>query len=159
MSDAEPGVILKVNAARLSTEQAVKREFEVSRAVESLGLPVPKMHRMVQVGEAYGTVAQLIKGKKSLSRICCDEPARIPEMAKLLCAKGKEMFATSCNTEVFPSRKEQVLRAIDGATFLSREARAKLRSFAQTIPECRNCIHGGFPDGEPHSGRRQVLLD
>ena len=147
VSEAEPGVILKVNGERLSTEQAVRREFEVSRAVASLGLPVPRMLRMVQVGEAYGTVAELIKGKKSLSRICCDEPERIPEMAKLLCAKGKEMFATPCNTEVFPSRKEQVLRAVDGATFLSRKMRARLRSFAESILESRTCVHGDFQMG------------
>lgn len=105
---AEPGVILKVNSARLSTREAVEKEFYTSRAAKDLGLSVPEAKEMVRVGNAYGTITQLIKPKRSLSRICCDEPARIEEMAQLLCARGKELFATPCNTTIFPSRKQQV---------------------------------------------------
>ncbi len=109
---SRPGVILKVNNARLSTLEAVKHEYDVSKAVESMGLPVPALHEIVRVGDVYATISQLIRNKKSLSRICHDEPERIEEMARLLCQKGKELFATPCHTDFFPSRKEQALSAI-----------------------------------------------
>ncbi|MEE3466679.1 MAG: hypothetical protein VZQ48_08095, partial [Candidatus Cryptobacteroides sp.] len=96
---SRPGVILKVNNARLSTLEAVKHEYDVSKAVESMGLPVPAMHEIVRVGDVYATISQLIRNKKSLSRICHDEPERIEEMARLLCQKGKELFATPCHTD------------------------------------------------------------
>ena len=143
----EPDLILKVNNARLSGHEAVKHEFEVFKAVGGLGLPVPRMYEMVQVGEAYGTISERIKDKKSLARICHDQPERLEEMAVLLCAKGKELFATPCDTGLFPSRKEQLMRALEEATFLSRKTRRTIRAFAETIPESGNSIHGDFQMG------------
>ena len=147
VNPAEPDRILKVNNERLSTFEAVKHEFDVSKAVESLGLSAPKMYEMVRVGDAYATLSERIKGKKSLSRICHDEPERIEEMARMLAEKGKELFATPCNTDIFPSRKEQVLWAIDHATFVSRKNRALIRAFAESIPENTHCVHGDFQTG------------
>ena len=147
VNPAAPDLILKVNNERLSSFEAVKHEYDVSKAVESLGLSTPKMYDMVRVGDAYGTISQLIKDKKSLSRICHDEPERTEEMARLLAQKGKELFATPCKTDFFPSRKEQVLWAIDHATFVSRKNRALIRAFAESIPENGHCIHGDFQTG------------
>ena len=147
VNPAAPDLILKVNNERLSTFEAVKHEYDVSKAVESLGLSTPKMYDMVRVGDAYGTISQLIKDKKSLSRICHDEPERTEEMARLLAQKGKELFATPCKTDFFPSRKEQVLWAIDHATLVSRKNRALIRAFAESIPENGHCIHGDFQTG------------
>ena len=98
VNPSTPDVILKVNNSRLSTRQAVEREFNVSRAVKSLGISVPEAKEMVRVGNVYGTITQLIKPKQSLGRICCDTPGRTEEMASLLCARGKELFATPCDT-------------------------------------------------------------
>lgn len=70
VTSADSDEILKVNNARLSTWEVVKHEYDVSKAVASLGIPVPAMYRIVQVGDAYGTISQRIKDKKSLSRIC-----------------------------------------------------------------------------------------
>ena len=147
VTSAVPDEILKVNNARLSTWEAVKYEYDVSKAVASLGIYVPAMYRIVQVGDAYATISQRIKGKKSLSRICHDEPERTEEMARLLCSKGKELFATPCNTEFFPSRKAQVLLAVERATFVSRKNREKIQTFVETIPENSHCVHGDFQTG------------
>ncbi|MBO6095807.1 MAG: hypothetical protein J6P56_00650 [Bacteroidales bacterium] len=70
VNPAAPGEILKVNNARLSTLEAVKHEYDVSKAVESLGLSVPQIYHIVRVGDAFATISQLIKDKKSLSRSC-----------------------------------------------------------------------------------------
>ncbi|MBP5172668.1 MAG: TIGR02172 family protein [Bacteroidales bacterium] len=147
VNPAAPEKILKVNNARLSTLEAVQHEFDVSKAVESLGLSVPKVYEIVRVGDAYATISQLVKDKKSLSRICHDEPERTEEMGRLLCRKGKEFFATPCNTDFFPSRKEQVLWSIDHASFVSEKNRRIIRSFAETIPEKTTCVHGDFQTG------------
>ena len=147
VTSADSDEILKVNNARLSTLEAVKHEYDVSKAVASLGISVPAMYRIVQVGDAYATISQRIKDKKSLSRICHDEPERTEEMARLLCCKGKELFATPCNTEFFPSRKAQALQAIEMATFVSRKNRERLRTFVESIPENSHCVHGDFQPG------------
>ena len=147
VNPSRPDVILKLNNARLSTLEAVQHEFDVSKAVGAMGLPVPQVHEIVRVGDAYATVTQRIKDKKSLSRICHDEPERTEEMARLLCRKGKELFATPCNTDVFPSRKQQLLWAFDHADFVGRKNLELIRAFAETIPERTTCVHGDFQTG------------
>ena len=147
VNPAAPGEILKVNNARLSTLEAVKYEYDISKGVACLGISVPEMYRIVRVGDVYATISQLIKGKKSLSRICHDEPERTEEMARLLCQKGKELFATPCNTDFFPSRKDQALLAIENATFVSKKNKEKIRVFIETIPENTHCVHGDFQTG------------
>lgn len=142
-----PDLILKVNKAQLSTLEAVKKEFEVSRAVEKLGLPTPKMLEMVRVGNAYATISRRIKGKTSLARICHDQPGRIEEMASLLCENGKSMFSTPCDTDFFPSRKEQLDKALGEVRFIGRKNREILTQFARTIHDADSCSHGDFNMG------------
>ena len=147
VNPSRPDVILKINNARLNTLEAVNNEFNESRAVETLGLPVPRIHEIVRVGNAYGTISELIKDKVSLSRIAHDQPELTEEMARILAQKGKELFATPCNTEYFPSRKEQILKAFDKAGFVGRKRRPVIRAFAEAIPECTTCVHGDFQSG------------
>ena len=147
VNPAAPGEILKVNNARLSTLEAVEHEYSISKAVAGLGISVPEVFQIVRVGDAYGTISQLIKGKKSLSRICHDEPERTEEMARLLCRKGKELSATPCNTEFFPSRKEQALVAIENAAYVCKKHKKTVRTFIEAIPESTGCSHGDFQPG------------
>ena len=147
VNPAAPGEILKVNNARISTWEAVKREYDISRAVADLGIAVPETYRIVRVGKAFATISQRIEGKRSLSRICHDEPQRTEEMARLLCSMGKELFATECNTQFFPSRRDQALLAIEQSSFVSRKNRERLRTFVESIAEDSHCLHGDFQPG------------
>lgn len=144
---SEPDVLLKLNNARSSDLATVHAEFERSAAVARLGLPTPAMHRIVRVGDAYGVIAERIKEKKSLFRICHDQPERIDEMARLFCEQGKRLFATPCDTGSFPSRKKTALQGIDQASFISRKQKAILRSFVETVPDGTGCVHGDFQGG------------
>ena len=147
VNPSEPDVILKVNKADINTLKFVSREYNVSRAVGELGIQVPKMYEIVKVGDAYATLSQRIQNKKSLSRICHDEPGRTEEMAQIMCRMGRDLFSTPCNTEFFPSRKEQLLRAIEKAKFISNKNRKIIAEFAQSIPDAKTCIHGDFNMG------------
>ena len=157
---SQPDLILKVDKKQINTLEFVKHEFDISKAVENLGLPTPKMHEMVRVGDLYATISDRIKDKKSLSRICHDEPQRIEEMAQLMCRNGKILFSTPCNTDFFPSRKEQLMRALNKAQFISRKNRRILKDFAQTIQDIKTCSHGDFNMGNlVLSGNQPVWID
>lgn len=147
VNQSEPDVILKINRPSLSTEAFVRHEFEVSKAVEGLGLPTPKMYEMVRVADAYGTLSERVPQKRSLSRICADDPGRTEEMARLLCEKFKILSETPCKTDFFPNRKEQLLRAVDKVQFIGEKNRIILRAFAETIPEATTCSHGDLNMG------------
>ena len=157
---AQPDLILKVDRRQINTLEFVKHEFEASKAVERLGLPTPTMHEMVRVGDLYATISDKIKNKRSLSRICHDEPERIEEMARLMCENGKILFSTPCDTDFFPSRKEQIMRALDKVQFISRKNRQILKTFAQTIQDIKTCSHGDFNMGNlVLSGDKPVWID
>ena len=157
---SQPDLILKVDKKQINTLEFVRHEFEVSKAVEALGLPTPKMREMVRVGDLYATISDRIKDKKSLSRICHDEPQRIEEMAQLMCRMGKDLFSTQCNTDFFPSRKEQLMKALDKVQFISRKNRQILKDFAQTIQDIKTCSHGDFNMGNlVLSGDKPVWID
>lgn len=154
------GVILKVSNSHLSTLEAVRKEFDVSRAVHALGLATPEMKEIVRVGNSYGTISELIKPKRSLGRICCDNPERTEEMATLLCTRGKELFATPCDTGFFPSRKAQLLQALGRVQFVGRKTLSALETFAQRIPDTTTCLHGDFQMGNLIlSGERHYWID
>ena len=71
---AEPDLLLKVNRGSLNNLDSIRQEFDLSREVAALGLPTPAMHEIVRVGEDYGILMERIKNKKSLFRICHDQP-------------------------------------------------------------------------------------
>ena len=144
---ADPDVLLKVNIGEFVGLEPMKVEFETSQAVARLGLPTPAMRELVKVGDAYGIVSERIKNKKSLFRLCHDEPDRIEEMAQLFCQYGKQLFATPCDTSRFRSRKEIALEGIRRATYLRRKDRKTLLQFMESLPENTHCVHGDFQPG------------
>lgn len=147
-NSSRPDVILKVNKARINTPEMAKHEYDVATAVQSLGLNIPGMFEIVMVGDnVFGTIQERIKDKRSLSRICHDQPERTEEMARVLCKEVKALFATPCNTKLFPSRKEQLMTAFDKATFIPRKYRKAIRSFAESVKENDNCVHGDMQSG------------
>jgi uncharacterized protein (TIGR02172 family) len=142
-----PDFLLKVNNPPRCDEATVKQELDFAQHVYALGIPTPRMFDMVRVGDGYGQLVELIKGKKSLSRICADESSRIGEMAKLLASLGLRLHAIPCNTDFFPSRKELALKGIDASDFVDDADKEKLRAFLQGVEDEKTCLHGDFQMG------------
>lgn len=157
---ANPDVLLKVNQGSLNNLESIRQEFNLSREVAALGLPTPAMHEIVKVGEDYGMLVERIKDKKSLFRICHEQPERIEEIAKLFCRLFKQLTSTPCNTAFFPSRKQTALKGLETAAFVRRKDKALLRDFIGTIPETTGCVHGDFQPGNVIlSGEKPYWID
>ena len=142
-----PDILLKVNRSSMSDECTVKREVETSQHVFGLGLSTPRMFDIVRVGDAYGYTFERIKGKKSLSRICADDPSRISEIAALLASEGRKLHATTCDTAFFPSHKEGALKAIGAADFADEADKQKLLAFVEGLDDAPTCLHGDYQTG------------
>lgn len=142
-----PDILLKVNRSSMSDERTVKREVETSQHVFDLGLSTPRMFDIVRVGDAYGYTFERIKGKKSLSRICADDPSRISEIAALLASEGRKLHATTCDTAFFPSHKEGALKAIGAADFADEADKQKLLAFVEGLDDAPTCLHGDYQTG------------
>lgn len=144
---AQPDLLLKVNKRGNNSLAFVKKDFDISKAVEGLGLPVPKMLEIVRVGNAYGVISERIKGKKSISRICHDNPEQIEEMARLLCREVKILSSTPCDQDFFPNRKEQLKKALKKIRFIGEKNKAILADIVNDIPETNTCSHGDLNPG------------
>ena len=142
-----PDILLKVNRSSMNDERTVKREVETSQHVFGLGLSTPRMFDIVRVGDAYGYTFERIKGKKSLSRICADDPSRISEIAALLASEGRKLHATTCDTAFFPSHKEGALKAIGAADFADEADKQKLLAFVEGLDDAPTCLHGDYQTG------------
>jgi uncharacterized protein (TIGR02172 family) len=142
-----PDILLKVNRSSMSDERTVKREVETSQHVFGLGLSTPRMFDIVRVGDAYGYTFERIKGKKSLSRICADDPSRISEIAALLASEGRKLHATTCDTAFFPSHREGALKAIGAADFADEADKQKLLAFVEGLDDAPTCLHGDYQTG------------
>lgn len=142
-----PDVLLKVNMPSLSDEANVKREVETAQHVFATGLSTPRMYEIVRVGDAYGYTFERIHHKKSLARICADEPERIPEMGALLANEAKQLHATPCDPAFFPSHKAMVLKAIEAAVFVNEADKQKLTAFVEGLDDVATCNHGDLQMG------------
>ena len=142
-----PSVLLKVNHGSLNNLESIMQEFNLSAEVAALGLPTPAMFEIVRVGGDYGILMERIKDKKSVFRICHDQPDRIGEMAELFCSLFKKLSSTPCNTSFFPSRKQTALLGLERTAFASRKTKAMLREFIDSVPDSTGCLHGDFQPG------------
>lgn len=142
-----PDILLKVNNPPRCDEATVKQELKFAKHVYALGIPTPRMFDMVRVGDGFGQFVEIIKGKKSLSRICADDPSRIGEMAELLASLGLRLHAIPCDTDFFQSRKELALKGINASDFVADDDREKMRAFVQNLEDEKTCLHGDFQMG------------
>jgi uncharacterized protein (TIGR02172 family) len=150
INNDEPGILLKVTNSHVmdGSEQSVAKEFNTSRAVFELGVPTPEMKEMVKVGENYGIKCQSIAGKKSISRLCADDPAALDCWARKMASLAKELHATKATgNEWIPSMKEVMLEAANTTTMLGRKPKERLITFVQGLPDGETLLHGDFQMG------------
>lgn len=150
INSKEPGVLLKVTSSHLTdgSEQTVTKEFNTSRAVFELGLPTPEMLEIVKVGENFGFKCQSIEGKKSISRLCADNPDSIDSLASQMASLAKTLHATKATgKEWIPSMKNLMLEAATATTMLGKKPKERLIAFVESLPDGETLLHGDFQMG------------
>ena len=136
-------VLLKVNKGKGSKFECVKEEFELSCAVAAMGLPTPKMYEVVKVGESYGTLFERVKNKKSICRICADDPSRIEEMAALMSRMVQELHSVECTSDCFRPVKEYAMKGLEFVRGYVKEPEYNtLKGWIDTMEDTRTCLHG-----------------
>ena len=69
-----------------------KAEFLTARIVFDLGIPSPKPYRMITDGERSGAEYELIKNKRSYTRIISQEPGRLEEISLKFAHMARELL-------------------------------------------------------------------
>ncbi|MBQ4508859.1 MAG: phosphotransferase [Paludibacteraceae bacterium] len=147
----EPGVILKLSFQESGTLPAVAKEFYTSKAVYDLGVPTPQMIDIVRVGSNYGIKSRLVGNKKSLARICGEDPPRIKEMAAVMAELGKRLHSTEVMTldmagggEWLPSMKALMLQALASTNMLGGKKLQEVTAFVGSLEDAPTLLHGDF---------------
>ena len=146
--EQEPGVMLKVSHLGDGTLEAVSKEFYTSETIYDLGLTTPKMIELVRVGEEYGIKSQLIAKKKSLGRLCGEQPADIDLLAERTAALAKQLHGTIVpDTPWLPSMKQLMLTALAQTKMLSGSKLKQVTAFVEGLDDAPTLLHGDLTMG------------
>lgn len=106
------------------------------------------MYEIVMAGENYGIKCQNIKGKKSFSRLCADDPSSIAAYAARMAQLIKDFHTkTVADSRWIPSMKSRILEAAETTALVGGKAKERLVEFVKSIPESDHLLHGDLQMG------------
>ena len=148
VSDAHPGVMLKLIISDMGSAQKVEQEFYAAKTAFDMGLPTPKMYDIVRNGKDHGYLCQKIEGKKSFARMCADNPDRIPEYAAIMAEYGKVLHNTPIVPNDYVVPMKTLLRdALKTSAIITDEQRERLSALVDAMQDTDKCLHGDFQPG------------
>ena len=124
-----------------------EREFLVSRTVYEAGIPCPRPIRLVTDGERFGGEYELIKDKRSFTRIISQEPGQLEPLTKKFAALAKGIHTTPADTKLFPEMKGLVRPWIEKSECITDALRVRLLEALDGIPSPETCLHGDLHIG------------
>ena len=153
----DPEIVVKVyrNADAL---HEIERERQLARRALILGIPTAIPFDVVQVGNSYGSVFELLNAK-SFSKLIAAEP----ENRDRYIAEFVELLKRIHSTEVDPGEMEDMKAvALGWAKYLRghlpEEQCDKLISLIEAVPERHTMIHGDYHTNNVEMQNGEVLL-
>lgn len=145
ISESEPGVLLKESYLDEAQADALVKEFNLSKAVYSLGVSTPQMYDLVSVNGRVAIKCEEIKGKRSFARLCSDNPDKIDAIANHMAQLSRQFHATLTTKEPgIPSRKAIMREAIIQSSMIGEKARKKILAFVDELEDAPTLLHGDF---------------
>ncbi len=108
-----------------------KAEFHTARAVFEMGIPTPEPYRLVTDGERYGAEYELIKGKRSFTRIISEEPERLQEISLTFAEWARRLHATPVPPGRLRSYKEVLIQFYKEKTLVPEAYKQKALAFLE----------------------------
>ncbi|MBP5246804.1 MAG: TIGR02172 family protein [Fibrobacter sp.] len=119
-----------------------KEDFLTARIVFGLGVPTPEPYRLITDGERVGAEYELIKDKRSFSRIISEEPERMQELSVQFAKMAKELHALKADTSRLRSAKDIMRRFYTEKNIVPEFYKIKVLNYMEKIPDTTNCLHG-----------------
>ena len=149
--------VVKVFYAPSALED-IQREREIARYALILGIPTAISYEVVQVGDSYGAVFELLNAR-SFSTILKNEPEKmdwcVTETVKLL----KKIHSIEVPDGKLPDMREKALEwARFTQEYLPKEAGERLLALFEALPYDNHMIHGDCHTGNLELQNDEVLL-
>lgn len=143
-----------------SEAEQAEREFLTARAVFEMGVPTPEPYQLVTDGQRQGVEYELVKNKRSLTRILSQEPERLEEISLTFARMARELHAMKADTSRFPSIKDSLRRFYMEKNLVSEEYKQRALNFIDKVPDAETCLHGDLHIGNVITdGQRNLWID
>ena len=148
--------ILKLFRQKFPREGA-EREYNVSKAVEKHGLPVPKVGQMIEIENRVGIIYEKIEGTSMLTQIM-KHPMSSAVYARQMADLHSKMH--ECKILDMPKYKETIEWNIRHTDRLTEKQRLFILDLLEKLPQGEALCHGDFHPGNiMSSSKRAVVLD
>ena len=137
-----------------------KAEFLTARTVFQLGIPSPEPYRLVADGQRNGAEYELIKNKRSYTRIISQEPERLEEISLKFAHMARELHAKQADTTLLDSYKQRMERFYREKNQVPEDYKERALEFLKTVPDTQRCVHGDLHIGNIITdGERDLWID
>jgi uncharacterized protein (TIGR02172 family) len=139
----DPDTIVKVYKNHDALEE-IHNERELARKAFVMGIPTAIPYDVVQVGEYYGSVFELLNAT-SFAKLIINNEDTIDNLAKQSVDILKTIHATQLKPGELPSKKEEALGwAKFCVDYLPEETGKKLVELFEEIPDTLNMLHADY---------------
>ena len=137
-----------------------RAEFLTARTVYDLGIPSPKPFRLVTDGQRSGAEYELIKHKRSYTRIISQEPERLEEISLKFAQMARDLHATPADTSRLESYRQRLERFYREKSLVPEDYKRLALKFLETVPDTPRCLHGDLHIGNIITdGQRHLWID
>ena len=137
-----------------------KAEFYTARTVFQMGIPTPEPFRLVTDGERYGAEYELVKGKRSFTRIISEEPERLEEISLTFADWARKLHSTPVAPGQLRSYKGAVTKFYKEKDMVPEAYKQRALAFLETVPDTPTCLHGDLQIGNIITdGERTLWID
>ena len=151
--------LAKLFLPSMAADNAI-REFRTSLVVYESGLPTPKPIRLITDGTRFGAEYELVKNKRSFSRIISQEPEQLVPLSERFAVLAKQIHQTPADTMRLPDMRELVRKVVDQFQNLPDAYKARIYRFLDTVPSTPTCLHGDLHIGNIITdGQRDLWID
>ncbi|MEM7119389.1 MAG: aminoglycoside phosphotransferase family protein [Chloroflexota bacterium] len=130
----------------------IQKEAARSRAIQGLGLPIPKVGELIQVNGRNGLIFERVDGENMLT-LLMQKPALVSSLATRLADLHLQLHAVDRQPDI-PLQHQKLKSKIRRAAPLSDALKAALIDGLYGLPNGRSVCHGDF-----HSGNIMVTTD
>ena len=139
----DPDTVVKVYKNHDALEE-IHNERELARKAFVMGVPTAIPYDVVQVGDLYGSVFELLNAK-SFAKLMIADPDHTDDYARQSVEILKIMHATKLKPGELPDKKAEALVWAEFCRdYLPADVGDKLVRLMREIPETNNMLHGDY---------------